>query len=82
VAVDVATALLTPTKDTTLETGIEYVKLLPETATALCWTKPLPLSPYWSFVSQGVTEVTVRPVRLKVWFTAEFVLLMATITTV
>jgi hypothetical protein len=68
---------LTATKEITLEAGSEYVKLLPETATAVCWTRLVLL-----LVSQGTAEVVVSPLKLKVWLTAEPDPLMATITMV
>jgi hypothetical protein len=49
------------------------VKLLPETATAESATRLLLES-----VIHGVTEVTLRPFRLKVWLVAELLLFMAT----
>jgi hypothetical protein len=66
-----------PTNETTLDAGSEKVKLLLETGTAACATRPLPTS-----VSHGVTEVVLRPLRLKAWLTAELLLLIATITKV
>jgi hypothetical protein len=53
------------------------VKLLPETATAAIWTRLLPAS-----VTQGVTEVTFTPLKLKAWLVVELLPLMATMTTV
>jgi hypothetical protein len=53
------------------------VKLLPATPTAVCRTKLLLGS-----VTQGTTEVVVRPFSEKVWLTVELLPLMATITNV
>lgn len=50
---------------------------MPETAIAACWTRLLLLS-----VTQGTTEVTLRPVRLKVWLVVELLPLIATMTMV
>jgi hypothetical protein len=66
--------LVEPTKETTLETGNEKVKLPPETVTAASSVR-LSLGP----VNQGVTEVVVMPVNEKVWFTTAVPPLMATI---
>ena len=49
------------------------MKLLAATGTAAFWVKLLVGS-----VSQGVTEVVVIPVKLKVWFTATLLPLTAT----
>ena len=53
------------------------MKLFPETGTAAIWTRLLLLS-----VTQGTTEVTLTPVKLKVWLVVELLPLMATTTTV
>jgi len=53
------------------------VKLFPETATAAFWTRSLLPS-----VTQGTTEVTLSPLRLKAWFVAALLALMATMTMV
>jgi len=50
---------------------------LPETATADCCARSLLPS-----VTQGTTEVAVRPFKLKVWLTAALFPLMATTTKV
>jgi len=50
---------------------------LPDTATAAFCTKLLLLS-----VTQGVTELTLTPLMLKVWLVVELLLLMATKTMV
>lgn len=68
---------LIPTKEQTLEAGSEKVKLLAATGAAPCLAKDRVPS-----VIQGVTDMVVRPVKLKVWFTAAPVPLMATITNV
>jgi hypothetical protein len=53
------------------------VKELFETAMAPCWTRLL-----FPSVTQGTTDVTLRPVKLKVWLVAELLPLMATMTMV
>ena len=53
------------------------MKELPDTATADFWTRLLLPS-----VTQGMTEVTLTPLRLKVWLVVEPLLLMATKTMV